>query len=194
MFLITVKNLNIILVVYLVKKLIINNVAYTSYGGGVYVLWGWRIHQMGVAYTSNGPIRPKGRFTFIHYRHETLKLSIKWPSLSSNVEFFVFYDIMVLMHFFMWNHSQNVHIPKISAFYVTSLIKKGTTNHSNLMKQTNPLNTTVWKTWTLRAFLLGLQAQLLPSLSVSIFCKFIFQAVLFRGLLELMILLARNQD
>ena len=82
MFLITVKNLNIILVVYLVKKLIINNVAhtskgsgvyviwgwrirpmgvaYTSYGGGVYVIWGWRIHPMGVAYTSNGPIRPKG--------------------------------------------------------------------------------------------------------------------------------------
>ena len=43
MFLITVKNLNIILVVYLVKKLIINNVAYTSKGSGVYVLWGWRI-------------------------------------------------------------------------------------------------------------------------------------------------------
>ena len=61
MFLITVKNLNIILVVYLVKKLIINNVAYTSKGSGVYVLWGWCIHPMGVAYTSNGPIRPKGR-------------------------------------------------------------------------------------------------------------------------------------
>ena len=37
-FLITVKNLNIILVVYLVKKLIINNVAYTSKESGVYVL------------------------------------------------------------------------------------------------------------------------------------------------------------
>ena len=54
MFLITVKNLNIILVVYLVKKLIINNVAYTSKGSGVYVIWGWRIRPMGVAYTSNG--------------------------------------------------------------------------------------------------------------------------------------------
>ena len=46
MFLITVKNLNIILVVYLVKKLIINNVAYTSKGSGVYVQWGWRIRPM----------------------------------------------------------------------------------------------------------------------------------------------------
>ena len=46
MFLITVKNLNIISVVYLVKKLIINNVAYTSNGSGVYVIWGWRIHPM----------------------------------------------------------------------------------------------------------------------------------------------------
>ena len=46
MFLITVKNLNIILVVYLVKKLIINNVAYTSKGSGVYVIWGWRIRPM----------------------------------------------------------------------------------------------------------------------------------------------------
>ena len=46
MFLITVKNLNIILVVYLVKKLIINNVAYTSNGGGVYVQWGWHIRPM----------------------------------------------------------------------------------------------------------------------------------------------------
>ena len=54
MFLITVKNLNIILAVYLVKKLIINNVAYTSKGSGVYVIWGWRIRPMGVAYTSNG--------------------------------------------------------------------------------------------------------------------------------------------
>ena len=54
MFLITVKNLNIILVVYLVKKLIINNVEYTSKGSGVYVQWGWRIRPMGVAYTSNG--------------------------------------------------------------------------------------------------------------------------------------------
>ena len=48
MFLITVNNLNIILVVYLVKKLIINNVAYTSKGSGVYVLWGWSIPPMGV--------------------------------------------------------------------------------------------------------------------------------------------------
>ena len=55
MFLITVKNLNIILVVYLVKKLIINNVAYTSKGSGVGIRPVW------VAYTSNGPIRPKGR-------------------------------------------------------------------------------------------------------------------------------------
>ena len=55
MFLITIQNLNIILIVYLVKKLIINNVAYTSKGGGVYVIWGWRIHPMGVAYTSKGP-------------------------------------------------------------------------------------------------------------------------------------------
>ena len=54
MFLITVKNLNIILVVYLVKKLIINNVAYTSKGSGVHVQGGWRIRPMGVAYTSNG--------------------------------------------------------------------------------------------------------------------------------------------
>ena len=54
MFLITVKNLNIILVVNLVKKLLINNVAYTSKGSGVYVLCGWRICPMGVAYTSYG--------------------------------------------------------------------------------------------------------------------------------------------
>ena len=52
MFLITVKNLD--LAVYLVKKLIINNVAYTSKGSGVYVIWGWRIRHMGVAYTSYG--------------------------------------------------------------------------------------------------------------------------------------------
>ena len=65
MFLITVKNLNIILVVYLVKKLIINNVAYTSKGSGVYVIWRWRIRPMGVAYTSNGPIRPKGHISFV---------------------------------------------------------------------------------------------------------------------------------
>ena len=62
MFLITVKNLNIILVVYLVKKLIINNVAYTSKGSGVYVLWGWRIRSSNggglyvqLTYTSKGP-------------------------------------------------------------------------------------------------------------------------------------------
>ena len=54
MFLITVKNFNIILLVYLVKKLIINNVAYTSKGSGVYVQWRWRIHPIEVAYTSNG--------------------------------------------------------------------------------------------------------------------------------------------
>ena len=54
MFLITVKNFNIILSVYLMKKLIINNVVYTSKGSGVYVIWGWRIRPMGVAYTSNG--------------------------------------------------------------------------------------------------------------------------------------------
>ena len=54
MFLIIFKNLNITLVVYLVKKLIINNVAYTSKGSGVYVQWGWHIRPMGVAYTSNG--------------------------------------------------------------------------------------------------------------------------------------------
>ena len=71
MFLITGKNLNILLVVYLVKKLIIKNVAYTSKGSGVYVQWGlrirpmgWRIHPMGVAYTSNGPIRPMGQKAF----------------------------------------------------------------------------------------------------------------------------------
>ena len=46
MFLITVKNLNIILLVYLVKKLIINNVAYASKGSGVYVQWGWRKRPM----------------------------------------------------------------------------------------------------------------------------------------------------
>ena len=44
MFLITVKNLD--LAVYLVKKLIINNVAYTSKGSGVYIKWGWRIRPM----------------------------------------------------------------------------------------------------------------------------------------------------
>ena len=75
MFLITVKNLNIILVVYLVKKLIINNVAYTSYGGGVYVIWGWRIRPMGVAYTSYGGgvyviwgwrIRPRGHHSKLY--------------------------------------------------------------------------------------------------------------------------------
>ena len=32
----------------------------TSKGSGVYVIWGWRIRPMGVAYTSNGPTRPKG--------------------------------------------------------------------------------------------------------------------------------------
>ena len=84
MFLIRVKNLNIILVVYLVKKLIINNVAYTSKGSGVYVIWGWRIHPMGVAYTSNGPIRPKGHshHYIIHCREFTAySNTYKWRTL-----------------------------------------------------------------------------------------------------------------
>ena len=81
MFLITVKNLNIILVVvYLVKKLIINNVAYTSKGSGVYVIWGWRIHPMEVAYTSNGPIRPKGRMYF-NLTYTNLKVTFKHPKV-----------------------------------------------------------------------------------------------------------------
>ena len=56
MFLITVKDFNIILLVYLVKKLIINKVAYTSKGSGVYVQWGWRILPMAVAYTIIHPM------------------------------------------------------------------------------------------------------------------------------------------
>ena len=79
MFLIIVKNLNIILVVYLVKKLIINNVAYTSKGSGVYVQWGWRIHPMGVAYTSNRPIRPKGRYYNINVKFESKSPKILVP-------------------------------------------------------------------------------------------------------------------